>query len=98
MAQKKGDFWIAPYPFDKPKAGNSNIEDYFPRTIFVRYITKFKSLNTIIDKKGLKESLENDCKNNKLKPKAFRKFKTVFQLIEKMLLQESKGEVRVEPR
>lgn len=96
LAQKKGDFWIAPYPFDKPKAGNSNIEDYFPRTIFVRYIMKFKSLNTIIDKKGLKESLEEDCKNNKLKPKAFRKFKVVFMLIQEMRLQENKGKTNVE--
>ena len=95
LAQKKGDFWIAPYPFDKPRAGNSNIEDYFPRTIFVRYIMKFKSLNTIIDKRGIKESLENDCKNNMLKPKAFRRFKAVFQLIQEMILRESKGETSI---
>ncbi len=40
--------------------------------------------------------MEEDCKNNKLKPKAFRKFKVVFMLIQEMRLQENKGKTNVE--
>lgn len=98
MAQKKGDFWIAPYPFEKPKVGNSNIEDYFPRSIFLKYIMKFKSLNTIVDKKGLKEALEKDCKNNRFKSNAFKKFEVVFQLIQDIRLHDKDGIKKVDKK
>ena len=97
-AQKKGDFWIVPYPFENPKVGNSNVEDYFPRRVFLSHILKFKSLNTIIDKAGLKTALDADCKNNRLKSNAFKKFEKVFRLIQEIQAHDKNGKIKVDKK
>lgn len=96
MAKKFGKIWFAPYP--KPcskKCTNFNIEDYFSRAIFLRYIMRFKSLDEIITKDAVKRSMESDCKNGTIKGKHYDKFEAVFTLIENIRKAEVENRTNI---
>lgn len=95
-ARKKGDIWVAPFPCAKGKASNFNIEDYFPRRIFLHYILSFRSLNEVVDKDKLKNKMAIDCKNSKRKKEDYKNFKVVFELIQAMKAAEVAGRDVVE--
>lgn len=90
-AKKKDDIWVAPFPCAKGKASNFNIEDYFPRRIFLHYILSFRSLNDVIDKDKLKSKMATDCQNNQIKKEDFKNFKAVFDLIEEIKAADTAG-------
>lgn len=90
-AQKKDDIWIAPFPCAKGKASNFNIEDYFPRRIFLHYILSFRSLNDVIDKDKLKNKMATDCQNDQRKKEDFKNFKAVFDLVEEIKTADAAG-------
>lgn len=90
-AQKKDDIWVAPFPCAKGKASNFNIEDYFPRRIFLHYILSFRSLNDVIDKDKLKNKMATDCQNNQRKKEDFKNFKAVFDLVEEIKTADAAG-------
>lgn len=83
--------WIAPYPCSQKRAGNFNIEDYFPRRIFLHHILSFRNLNTIISKKSMKDELAKDCKNGIIQGKDFTRFSVVFELIEAIKKADAEG-------
>ena len=90
-ARKKGDIWVAPFPCAKRRINNFNIEDYFPHRIFLHYIMAFRSLNDVVDKNKLKEKMGNDCRDGKMKPRDFKLFSSVFELIEAINAAEVAG-------
>lgn len=90
-AKKKDDIWVAPFPCAKGKASNFNIEDYFPRRIFLHYILSFRSLNDVIDKDKLKAKMATDCQNDQRKKEDFKNFKAVFDLIEEIKVADAAG-------
>ena len=95
-ARKLGKIWFAPYPKPKSKRGTIfNIEDYFSRSIFLRYIMRFRSLDEIITKDSVKRSMERDCNSGKINGKHFEKFEFVFMLIDNIRTADKNGEVIV---
>lgn len=90
-ARKCGDIWVAPFPCAKRKANNFNIEDYFPHSVFLHYIMSFRSLNDVIDKEKLKDKMAEDCKNDRMRTGAYKKFKVVFELIDAMKAADAAG-------
>lgn len=82
-ARKQGHIWLAPYPCARGKANNFNIEDYFPRRVFLRHVLRFRNLNEVMDKDALKKKMAEDCKpGGKMKEADYKHFAVVFQLIE----------------
>ena len=90
-ARKSGDIWVASFPCAKGKANNFNIEDYFPRRIFLHYVLSFRSLNDVIDKDKLKNKMATDCNENKRKKEDFKNFRAVFSLIEEIKTADAAG-------
>lgn len=92
-ARKQGHIWIAPYPCARGKASNFNIEDYFPRRIFLRHVLSFRNLNEVMDKDGLKKKIAEDCKpGGRMKQVDYKHFAVVFQLIEDIKAADSAGQ------
>jgi predicted ATP-dependent endonuclease of OLD family len=80
--KKKDNIYIAVYPIRPYYKGGKifNIEDYFRKSLLVKYVLKtFKSIDTIVKKDAVKKSLEKDC--NAFSDKEFKYFTTVFDLI-----------------
>ena len=99
LARKLGrGMWVAPYPCPQKRAGNFNIEDYFPRRIFLHHILSFRNLNTIVSKKSLKEKLAEDCKNNRIKEKDLKRFVAVFELLEMIKAADINGQEHIRGR
>lgn len=94
-ARKKGDIWVALFPCAKRRMNNFNIEDYFPHRIFLHYIMAFRSLNDVVDKNKLKEKMGCDCRDGKMKPKDFKLFASVFELIEDIKVADVAGQTVV---
>ncbi len=90
-AQKSGHIWVIPYPFPKRSAKSYNIEDYFPRRIFLHYVLSFCSLNEVFDKDKLKKAFEDDCNAGKLKADDFKKFSIVFELLDEIRAADAAG-------
>lgn len=90
-ARKLDGMWIAPYPAPKKKVGNFNVEDYFPRRVFLKFIMSFKKLNDVVGKDTFKKLLSEACKNNEIKGKDYDKFRSVFQLIEDIKTADAAG-------
>ena len=90
-AKKKDGIWFAPFPRLTKKAVDFNIEDYFGRYVFLRYVMSFKNLNEIKDKDWLKREIAKDCKAGKLKDTDFKRFDVVFKLIEEIKAAELAG-------
>ena len=80
-ARKCRGIWVMPYPCHDKGIKDFNIEDYFPKSVFRRYLLTFNSLNTIVDKDSLKKLLKNDCRDRNLKVNDFKKFSAVFKLL-----------------
>lgn len=90
-ARKLDGMWIAPYPAPKKKVGNFNVEDYFPRRIFLKFVMSFKKLNDVVGKDALKKLMAEACKNSMISGKDYDKFKAVFQLIEDIKIADASG-------
>ena len=91
-ARKKGDIWVATYPPRKRTRKGFNIEDYFSRRTFLRYILKFRSLNEIVDKNKIKSDMADGCKNGNIKDVEFLRFMPVFQLLDEIREADSAGQ------
>lgn len=91
-ARKKGHIWIAPFPCAKGKERNFNIEDYFPRRIFLHHVLGFRNLNSVMDKDSLKKKMAEDCSSGKMKPNDFKHFEKVFRLIEDIKVADKAGQ------
>ena len=92
-ARKVGDLWVAPYPASEDTAGNFNVEDYFSRSVFLRFVMRFKNLNEIVGKDNLKKKLALACKENSIIKNAdYKNFEIVFQLIEDIKIADANGE------
>lgn len=94
-AQKKGDIWYALIPATKGKKGNFNIEDYFHRSVLLKFVMSFKSLNEIVEKNSLKSKLANMCKTNELPDNKFTKFSKLFDFLEEIKHAESEGKDKI---
>lgn len=82
FAQKQGNLWYAVYPSCRRNVTNFNIEDYFPRQLFLHYILKFRSLSEIVEKSKVKSDMAADCeKPGEIKDAHYKKFEKVFQLL-----------------
>lgn len=93
-ARKQGHIWLAPYPCARGKASNFNIEDYFPRRIFLRHVLSFRNLNEVMDKDALKKKMAEDCKpGGKMKAPDYKHFAVVFQLIEDIKAADMAGQI-----
>ena len=90
-ARKIGNIWVVPYPCSHQRANNFNVEDYFPRRLFLHHVLSFRTLNDVISKKRLKDAFEEDCNTGRLKPSDFKKFSTVFLLLETVKKADSAG-------
>ena len=75
---------------------NFNIEDYFPRSVFLRYVMRFKSLTEIWTKDNLKKAIAEDCKkDNKMTDKQLEKFVLVFDRIQEIMDAEKEGKTSI---
>lgn len=91
-ARKQGHIWLAPYPCARGKASNFNIEDYFPRRIFLRHVLSFRNLNEVMDKDALKKKMAEDCRpGGRMKAADYKHFVVVFQLIEDIKVADAAG-------
>lgn len=90
-ARKTNNLWVAPFPTSNKKAGNFNIEDYFPRRIFTRFVLSFKSLNEVVGRDTLKNKFSQACEDSLIKGKDYKRFRAVFDLIEKIKEAEIAG-------
>lgn len=90
-ARKLDGMWIAPYPAPKKKVGNFNVEDYFPRRVFLKFVMSFKKLNDVVGKDALKKRMAEACKNSEISGKDYDKFGAVFQLIEDIKSADAAG-------
>ena len=95
-AKKNGDIWYTTYPPCKKGVNNFNIEDYFPRSVFLRYVMRFKSLTEIWTKDNLKKAIAEDCKkDNKMTDKQLEKFAFVFDRIQEIMDAEKEGKTSI---
>lgn len=92
LARKRGSIWVATYPPNKRVKGGFNIEDYFTRRVFLRHVLKFRSLNEIMGKEGIKKSIAQETEEGKIKEKEFMRFAPIFMLIDDMRKADSAGE------
>lgn len=90
-ARKLDGMWIAPYPAPKKKVGIFNVEDYFPRRVFLKFIMSFKKLNDVVGKDAFKKLLSEACKKSEIGGKDYDKFGVVFQLIEDIKTADAAG-------
>lgn len=92
-AHKKGTIWYSFYPCP-PKKKNMkkfNIEDYFPRPVFLKYVMAFKGLKDICTEANLKSKIADDCTKNLIANKYFDNFKYLFDRIQKIMDAETQG-------
>lgn len=90
-AKKKGDIWYTTYPVYKKGVENFNIEDYFPRSVFLKYIMRFKALTEIWTKDRLKRNMAKDCENGLMTDKQLEKFSYVFDRIQEIMDADAAG-------
>lgn len=90
-AKKKGDIWYTTYPAYKKGVTNFNIEDYFPRSVFLKYIMRFKALTDIWTKDRLKRNMAQDCGNGLMTDKQLEKFSHVFDCIQEIMDADAHG-------
>ncbi len=93
-AQKKGDIWYALIPTANNE-GNFNIEDYFPRSVFLKFVMSFRLLNEIVEKGSLKSKLANMCKNNELSDDKFNDFAQLFSFLQEIKQADSNGKTKI---
>lgn len=93
-AQKRGDIWYALIPTEKDE-GDFNIEDYFPRSVFLKFVMSFRLLNEIVEKGSLKSRLANMCKNNELADDKFDSFAQLFSLLMEIKQADSEGKTKI---
>ena len=89
-ARKHGNIWYSAYPPCK-RVPNFNLEDYFPRPVFLRYVMSFKSLKEICTEKNLKDNLASDCLAGKMTDKQLEKFSYVFDRVQEIMDAEARG-------
>ncbi|MBR3921748.1 MAG: hypothetical protein IKJ45_01420, partial [Kiritimatiellae bacterium] len=90
-ARKMDGIWVMPYPSSKRSATNFNIEDYFPRRLFLHHILSFRLITDVFDKDKLKKAFEEDCNTGKIIPKDFKKFSAVFELLDYVKTADAAG-------
>lgn len=90
-AKKKDDIWYTTYPPCKKGVTNFNIEDFFPRSVFLKYIMRFKALTDIWTKERLKHKMAEDCENGLMTDKQLEKFSYVFDRIQEIMDAEKDG-------
>lgn len=94
-AQKKNDIWLAIIPALKGKKGNFNIEDYFDRSVLLKFVMRFRTLNEIVEKNGLKPKLAEMCRKNELSYKKFCKFSILFDFLNDIKQAEKEGKDKI---
>lgn len=90
-ARKKDGIWYTTYPSCKKGVANFNIEDYFPRAVFLKYVMRFRSLTEIWTKDNLKRSMAQDCEKGLMTDKQLEKFSFVFDRIQEIMNAEVTG-------
>lgn len=92
-ARKKGTIWYSFYPLPSCKRNveDFNIEDYFPRSVFLRYVMKFKGLKTLCSESNLKSQIAADCSRNKMTDKQLLNFKYFFDRVQEIMDAEIQG-------
>lgn len=90
-ARKKDEIWYTTYPAYKKGVTNFNIEDFFPRSVFLKYIMRFKALTEIWTKDRLKRNLAIDCGNGLMTDKQLEKFSLVFDRIQEIMDADAAG-------
>lgn len=90
-ARKNGHIWIAPYPNVNNKAKNFNIEDYFYRRVFRKFILSYNALDDVLGKDELKKKIRESCEKGEMSDKDFKRFAAVFRLIEEINKVDAKG-------
>ena len=94
-ARKHGNIWYTTYPPCKKGINNFNIEDYFPRHVFLRYVMRFKSLTELWTKDRLKKCMADDCKEGKMTDKQLEKFSLVFDRVQEIMNAEKNGKTEL---
>lgn len=94
-ARKEGNVWCSTYPSCKKNVTIFNLEDYFPRQVFLRYVMKFKSLKELCTEKNIKNKMEEDCKNGRMTDKQLKNFATFFERVQEILDAEADGRTRI---
>lgn len=96
QAQKRDEIWYVLIPAKSKKLrGNFNIEDYFDRDVFLKFVMSFKSLNEIVEKNNLKQKLANMCKNNRLPDNKFDKFALLFDFLREIKRANNEGKTKI---
>lgn len=90
-AKKKDNIWYTTYPVYKKGVENFNIEDYFPRSVFLKYIMSFKALTEVWTKDRLKRNMAKDCEKGLMTDKQLEKFSIVFDHIQEIMNAEAAG-------
>lgn len=90
-ARKKDDIWYTTYPAYKKGVANFNIEDFFPRSVFLKYIMRFKALTEIWTKDRLKRHMAEDCANGLMTDKQLEKFSFVFDRVQEIMDADAAG-------
>ena len=91
-ARKLKGIWFAVYPdYHKKKVQNFNVEDYFPHSVFLRHVMRFRSLAGVITKDVLKRELALDCENGNIKDKQYKNFEHLFKLLEDIRIANDSG-------
>lgn len=90
-ARKKGTIWYSYYPSCKKNVSDFNIEDYFPRAVFLRYVMQFKGLKTLCSESNLKYQIANDCSKDLMTDNQLKNFKYVFERIHEIMDAEVQG-------
>ena len=91
-AKKKDNIWYTTYPVYKKGVDNFNIEDYFPRSVFLKYIMRFKALTEIWTKDRLKRNMAKDCEKGLMTDKQLEKFSYVFDRIQEIMDADAAGQ------
>lgn len=94
-ARKLDEMWVAPYPKVRRISGEFNIEDYFRRKTFTKFVLKFKTLNEVMGKDALKKKFETACLDLTIKGDDYQDFAAVFELIEKIKDAENLGKDKI---
>lgn len=94
-ARKKDGIWYTTYPPCKKGITNFNIEDYFPRSVFLKYIMRFKALTEIWTKERLKRNMADDCGKGLMTDKQLEKFSYVFDRIQEIMDAERNGKTEL---
>ncbi len=93
-AQKKGDIWYALIPTENDE-GNFNIEDYFPHSVFLKFVMSFRLLNELVEKGSLKSRLAKMCKDNELTDEKYDDFAQLFSFLKEIKQADSEGKTKI---